>query len=160
MSSASIIFCAPDFLKMLKTAFPDTTIYPFSSKVDDCRQSITQLEGSQERSAIFLYQPVEMQSTNRFVKDHINLSPENPLIGPTTTASIARFPDMSNVYEDKEGIVAVFGEDEDLNQFDESWAHVTAGIWEAIALKNIGLSLRAWLISDLEKWISEYPELN
>jgi len=54
----------------------------------------------------------------------------------------------------------VLGDDIDLSKFKEPWAPVTAGVWEAIALKHRGYQIKAWLISDLEKWIREMSFLN
>ncbi len=160
MSLAPIIFCAPEFLNALKTAFPDTAIYPFAMDSETSRKTIGHMDDLKGKQIWILYLGNDNNGVNQPVKDHINLSSENPLLGPVDLSQGPRFPDMSSVYEDDDGIVVVFGLDKDLKKFEEPWAEVDSGVWEAIALKHRGCKLRAWLITDLEKWVNEAALLN
>lgn len=155
MTPSPLIFCTPDFLEKLVKAFPLGKINSFSHNIGDCQQKIAALDSQPERVVHILFKGTEAQSLNQAVKDHLNLSRENPLIGPVDLNKGPRFPDMSSVYESNEGIIVVVGEDVDLNKFEEPWASVSGGVWEAIALKHRGYKIHAWLIADLEKWISD-----
>lgn len=154
MNQNSIIFCAPEFHGRLEQTFPQGTIVSYSSDITVCREQIAGLDNQDIRHAILLLKGVHYMIKNLVVKDHINLSKQNPLIGPVDLSKGPRFPDMSAVYEGTDGIIAVVGEDEDLKGFNEPWAPVTGGVWEAIALKHRGYKVEAWIIADLEKWIS------
>ncbi len=162
MSTTPIIFCAAEFVKPLKTVFPAARILAFSMQADQCLAGLDAADISDNSQAWILYQSSGNNSENMPVVDHINLSTENPLNGPADLDLGPRFPDMSSVYDDKEnaGVIVVLGNDKDMNNFSESWSPVTGGVWEAIALKHRGYNIRAWLISDLEKWVSEVPFLN
>lgn len=158
MNKASIFFCAPDFVKALKAAFPDSQVIPFSSTVDGCRDQIASLDDQNKPGVWILYQAIDNSQQNQIVKDHINLSPENPLIGPVDLSKGPRFPDMSSVYEDHNysgGVVVVLGNDPVLENFEEPWSPVSEGVWEAIALKHRGYKIHGWLIADLEKWMND-----
>ncbi len=160
MNQTSIIFCAPEFLGSLKQAFPQETILPVSTDITVCRKQVADLDGQDLRSAMLLLKGVHYMIKNHIVKDHINLSKQNPLTGPVDLHKGPRFPDMSSVYDGEDGIIAVFGEDDDLKDFNEPWAQVTGGIWEAIALKHRGYNISAWIIADIEKWISDTSIIN
>ncbi|NQT63811.1 MAG: hypothetical protein HQ556_12690 [Candidatus Marinimicrobia bacterium] len=154
MKQDALIFCAPDFHKRLEQAFPSGTIVSYSNDIAVCRKQVTALDSQDVQQVLLLFKGVHHMVSNQPVRDHVNLSKENPLIGPVDLSKGPRFPDMSSVYEGNDGIIAVLGEDEDLKNFKEPWAHVTGGIWEAIALKHRGYKVEAWIIADLEKWIS------
>ncbi|NQV42414.1 MAG: hypothetical protein HQ506_08685 [Candidatus Marinimicrobia bacterium] len=160
MNQSGIIFCAPEFQDRLMQAFPLITIISYSADIVVCREQIAELDGQDLRHATLLLMGVHYMITNHEVKDHINLSKQNPLIGPVDLSKGPRFPDMSSVYEGEDGIIAVFGEDKDLKEFKEPWVRVTGGIWEAIALKHRGYKINAWLIADIEKWISDTSLIN
>ncbi len=155
MISDPIIFCAPEYQTKLMQAFPGGAVRAYSASLDVSRDQIAALDGQNVRLAIILFMGIQTPQSNQPVKDHINLSSQNPLVGPVDLSKGPRFPDMSSVYESKEGTIAVLGEDEDLNNFMEPWTRVTGGIWEAIALKQRGYKIQAWVIADLDKWINE-----
>lgn len=154
MNQNSIIFCAPEFHARLEQAFDQGIVVPYSTDISVCREQIARLDSQELRHVTLLLKGVHYMITNQPVKDHINLSKQNPLNGPVDLKKGPRFPDMSSVYEGEDGIIAVVGEDEELKNFKEPWAPVTGGIWEAIALKHRGYKIEAWIIADLEKWIS------
>ncbi len=163
MNITPIILCAPDFLSVLKAVFPDNQVFPFTTRVDDCQEQIAALDNQNNRTVWLLYQAMDNHLQNLTVKDHINLSSGNPLTGPADLSKGPRFPDMSSVYEDQndpDGVIVVLGDDSSLEKFEESWALVSGGVWEAIALKHRGYDIRAWLITDLGKWISHKSKLN
>jgi len=162
MSRIPIIFCAPGFQNALEAIFPGTQIIPFAGECEACSTQISAMDNLFEEPVWMLYQPNDHIKNNRVVKDHINLSSQNPLIGPVDLGRGPRFPDMSSVYEDqqKDGMVVTFGDDEDLESFDEPWISVESGVWEAIALKHRGCKIQAWIIEDLEKWINDTRLLN
>ena len=154
MNQNSIIFCAPEFHSRLEQAFPSETIVSYSNDMAACRKQVAALDNQDVRQALLLFKGVHHIVINQPVMDHVNLSKQNPLIGPVDLNTGPRFPDMSSVYEGSEGIIAVLGDDEDLKNFKEPWAHVPGGVWEAIALKHRGYKVEAWIIANLEKWIS------
>lgn len=155
MTSQPMIFCDPELTATLATAFPLARLMPFSREVTAVTSNIDALDGLEAADVVLLFKAPEGQTENLSVKDHINLSAENPLIGPADLTQGPRFPDMSSVYNAQEGIIVVLGDDPRLIDFKEAWVPVDCGIWEAIALKHRGYSIHAWLIADLEKWISE-----
>ena len=156
MSRPLLIFCAADFISALNSAFPGALIYPFATNVANCRIQVAELDQHSQRQVILLYQTTDIRAQNEIVTDHINLSMDNPLIGPANLDHGARFPDMSAVYKHQnEGVIAVFGQDPALDYFKEDWVSVTAGVWEAIALKHRGYLIQAWIVADIEKWIIE-----
>ncbi|MCF7826879.1 MAG: hypothetical protein K9M55_09970 [Candidatus Marinimicrobia bacterium] len=160
MNSTPIIFCAPEFEKRLKLAYPRGRVISYSETIDLCRKRVSALDKQKLREVILLFKCLQDPPSNQVVKDHMNLSKLNPLIGPADVSKGPRFPDMSSVYEEDDGIIVVVGEDEDLPNFKEPWIQVTGGVWEAIALKHRGYSIEGWIIADLEKWISESPIFN
>lgn len=152
----SHIFCEPDFAEVLREALPGQQIHIFSYDVSSVQDDITHLNIDSSQPVWLLMGPAEPFKANALVKDHMNLCRENPLIGPAR-GDWPRFPDMSSVYVDSHGVVAVLGEDKDLVDFNESWISVCGGIWEAIVLSQHGIKCKAWVISDLEKWVKELP---
>ncbi|MCF7823109.1 MAG: hypothetical protein K9N35_02965 [Candidatus Marinimicrobia bacterium] len=154
------IFCAAEYVSAVEKLFPGLTIHSFATEVKQSRQKVSSLQAQKNSDIWLLFQPCQPLAENLPVKDHINLSSENPLIGPNQDDRGPRFPDMSSVYTDREGVIAVFGTDKDLDKFKEPWFQVSAGVWEAIALKHHGYRLRAWLVADLQKWGSELPRVN
>ena len=156
MSHSATIFCSAELLPKVKESFPETQVLGFASDLDQCRDQVDQLGPAKDRVAVLLFSSPEQQQGNPSVIDHINLSHENPLIGPADLTKGPRFPDMSAIYEKQtEGLVVVMGDDPALKEFKEPWAPVQEGVWEAIALKHRGFQIHAWLINDLEKWVSE-----
>ncbi len=162
MSVAPIIFCATEFKDRLVALCPESLVLAYSPDLMTCQAQISSLDGLDQKQAWILFRGNEQEVHNYAVKDHINLSHENPLIGPANLDRGPRFPDMSAVYEPQaeSALIVVLGDDVDLDKFQEPWAPVTAGVWEAIALKHRGYRIKAWLISDLEKWVRELSILN
>lgn len=156
MTQPQHIFCDPEFADTIRTAFPKAEIHPFSLDVHSVQADIRKLDIKNQAVVWLLMAPAESGYGNASVKDHMNLCRENPLIGPVQGKG-PRFPDMSSVYQDNEGIIAVLGEDEDLVNFQEPWVGVCGGIWEALCLSQQGIKCKAWVISDLEKWVKELP---
>jgi len=155
MISTPIIFCAPEFQDRLNQAFPQGNIIAYSEEsITVCREQVAALDELNLGEATILFKGIQALDTNQLVKDHLNLSNRNPLLGPVDLSKGPRFPDMSSVYKGDGEIIAVLGDDQDLQNFKEPWAHVTGGVWEAIALKHRGYQIEAWIIADLEKWIS------
>ena len=155
MNPAPIIFCAPEFLEILNQTYPNVSILAYSEDISVCQEQVADLDHQANRHVVILYGSSQSLDINQPVKDHLNLSKQNPLIGPADLNKGPRFPDMSSVYEADKGVIAVLGEDEDLKNFQEDWVSVTGGVWEAIALKHQDYKIEAWIVADLEKWISE-----
>ena len=155
MSPAPIIFCAPEFEHNLKRALPLGIIISYSESIKICREQVAALDEQNLHQVTILYKGLSVPDKNQPVKDHLNLSQRNPLIGPVDLSKGPRFPDMSSVYEGDDGIIVVVGKDKDLQNFKEPWIDVTGGVWEAIALKHRGYKIEAWVIADLDKWIDE-----
>ncbi len=156
MNSAPIIICAPEFEERLKQSLNYGTVVAYSDNMDICVKQISELDKQNIRETVILFKCFYPPLSNQRVKDHINLSKDNPLIGPADLSKGPRFPDMSSVYEsNNDGIIVVVGEDKHLQDFKENLIQVTGGIWEAIALKHRGYKIYAWVIADLEKWINE-----
>ena len=150
------IFCDPDFRAPLEAVFPRGTVHGFSWNVTSVQEDIRKLNVRKDQSIWLLFSPAETYDQNSAVKDHMNLCRENPLIGPLRDDG-PRFPDMSSVYLDDDGVIAVLGEDPSLVDFEEPWVSICGGIWEAIVLSRIGLRCKAWVVVDLEKWVKELP---
>jgi hypothetical protein len=161
MSLSLPLFCDVAFQEELKQYCPTCQIFPFVTDVRECSSQIDALEGTDSNQVVLLYKAPQGSVENLAVKDHINLSHENPLIGPADLDKGPRFPDMSSVYEKPEdGVIVVMGEDSQLNSFTEPWVAVNYGVWEAIALKHRGVKIHAWLIADLQKWVREQSILH
>jgi len=150
------IFCDPDFMNDIQDLLPDLNIHPFSLDVNTVQDDITSLGIMADQTLWLIFAPAEPYEVNTQVKDHMNLCRENPLIGPNL-GNGPRFPDMSQVYLDNDGVVAVLGEDKDLAKFDEPWISICGGIWEAIVLSQQGIRCKAWVVADLQKWVNELP---
>lgn len=161
MNIGTPIYCNPAFCDALKAQFPKSQIISFSTNINESKTLCDALALPADRQIILLYKTDLSHTGNRRVVDHINLSHENPLIGPADLSKGVRFPDMSSVYEsEKDGIIVVQGEDAQLASFPEPWAAVECGIWEAISLKHRSFKITAWLIADLQKWVHEQAILN
>ena len=132
MSPAPIIFCAPEFKNRLKQAFPQGSIVSYSENISLCRERVAALDEHKLRQVVILFKGLPDPDSNQPVKDHVNLSHDNPLIGPVDLSKGPRFPDMSSVYEGNDGIIVVVGDDIDLQNFKEPWAHVTGGVWKLL----------------------------
>ena len=155
-----IVFCDAEFLNTLTRAFPDVTVLPYSTIMEHCQSQLEDISTQPGHDAVILFKGRGTGLDNQEVSDHLNLSRDNPLIGPANLDVGPRFPDMSSVYEGQNGALVVFGEDEDLRSFDEPFVSVTGGVWEAIALKHRRFRINGWIIADIEKWISETSIFN
>ena len=160
MTSAPIIICDPELEQDLKRRLPEAILITMAKDTVTCQTRVSALDDQGVKQAIILFVGQPKPLSNQPVKDHINLSKQNALIGPADLSKGPRFPDMSSVYLADKGVIAVLGEDEDLADFHEDWVAVKGGVWEAIALKHRGYDIEAWIISDLEKWISETSLFN
>ena len=129
-------------------------VHGFSLDVNSVQKDIAGLNISKGQSIWLLFASAEGYRKNGPVKDHMNLCRENPLIGPVQ-GEWPRFPDMSSVYTDTEGVIVVLGEDKDLVKFEEPWVGVCGGVWEALVLSQRGLTCRGWIVGDMEKWVNE-----
>ncbi len=154
MSQNIPIICAPEFENKLRSSLPQLKLIAYSESIKTSQKQIAELDGHKDRQVTILFRSTQTLQDNQPVADHINLSNENPLIGPVDLKKGPRFPDMSSVYESEGGSIVVFGDDPDLESFKEPWVQVTGGVWEAIALKHQGYKIEGWIIADLEKWIS------
>jgi len=154
MAALPLIFANPEIIPPLHKALPGAQLHPFAQDIQRCRSLIADLDSQTERRAWLLYDSSVALANNTPVKDLINLSHQNTLIGPAELDAGPRFPDLSAVFEDDTGLIVVQGSDPDLAAFPEPWVPVTAGVWEAIALKHRGYSLRGWVITDVEKWVN------
>lgn len=155
-----IIFCDAEFQDAVIKAFPDVTVLSYAATMKQCQSQLINVAPHPGREATILFKGRDTFSDNLEVNDHLNLSQDNPLIGPADLDVGPRFPDMSSVYEARQGILVVFGEDVDLKSFDEPYVSVTGGVWEAIALKHRGYKINGWIVSDIEKWISDNSIIN
>ncbi len=160
MTSSPIIFCDPKFLGELQGSSPHLIVLPFSKTIEGCQNAIASLEKQSKREAWMVFYNPDGKQENQPVVDHLNLTKQNPLIGPVDLNLGPRFPDMSSVYEGDEGIIVVQGDDEDLSKFDEPWVKVEGGVWEAIALKHRGYRIQGWILTDVEKWVRGMPVIN
>ena len=124
-----------------------------------CQAQLASLRPYREGQAWLLFQG-QTEEENPAVIDHLNLTRQNPLIGPNDATFGPRFPDMSKVYEGDQGVLVVQGHDPALADFPEPHVAVTAGVWEAIALNHRGFTLHAWVMTDLEKWVSQHGLTN
>lgn len=143
--------------------FPDAQVGTFSASPEGARSQIRQWREVGYQQFILLFNPEETPAENLVVTDHLNLTYNNPLIGAHEEIFGPRFPDMSTVYTmDKtpeEDVVVVMGHHRGLETFREKVWPVRAGIYEAIALKASGATVRGWLVSQLEDLYSEILNL-
>lgn len=143
---------------------PDVPVGTFSLNPEGAREQVRQWREAGYQQFILLFNPEETPSENRVVTDHINLTHNSPLIGAHEDIFGARFPDMSTIYTtDKphgEKVVVAMGHHKSLETFREKVWPVRAGIYEAIALKASGATVRGWLVSQLEELYSEILNLS
>ncbi|MCF7800697.1 MAG: hypothetical protein K9N34_01640 [Candidatus Marinimicrobia bacterium] len=142
---------------------PDARVGTFSTSPEGARHQIRQWREAGYQQFILLFNPEETPSENLVVTDHLNLTHNNPLIGIHEDIFGPRFPDMSNVYTtDKtpgEEVVVVMGYHKGLETFREKVWPIRAGVYDAIALKASGATVRGWLVSQLEELYSEILNL-
>lgn len=142
---------------------PDAPVGTFSVSPERARRQVRQYREAGYQHFILLFNPEETPPENLAVTDHINLTYNNPLIGPHETIFGPRFPDMSKVYTPpapaSQEVVITMGYHKGLETFREKVWPVGAGLYEAIALKASGASVRAWMVSQLEDLYSEILNL-
>lgn len=140
---------------------PDALVFTFSSDATGAREQVISWREQGYQNVLLLFNPIETPAENLTVTDHINLTHENPLIGPHAEVLGPRFPDMSTVYADGNsgGAIITMGENKAMTTFREKTWPVHAGIYEAIALKASGATIRGRVVGKLEELYSEILNL-
>ncbi len=142
-----IVLCDQEYVSRARRDHPNLSFEPFSDSADRAYQNARQISPGDEYC--LLYRSVEPDQENLPVRDHINLTTENPLFG---NQDDPRFPDMSRVYDfqGENACVITQGDTGILSGWPEQTVPVAAGIWDAIALKHRGASLSAWVVGKPE----------
>ena len=142
--------------------FPEAPVFTFSSSPMGAREQVKVWREKGYQQFILLFNPVETPPENLVLKDHINLTHDNPLIGKHEEILGPRFPDMSSVYADStpSGVVVCMGEHKALETFREKVWPIRAGLHEAIALNASGAIVRGRLVSQLEELYNEILNLS
>ncbi len=105
---------------------------------------------------VCLFNPKIHLKENVPVKDHINLTGDNPLRKQWGDPKIPRFPDMSRIYQgDGEGRIIVFGDHPALNDFPEETIPVRHGLGEVLYLAARGKTIYGWVVGDLPEMYQE-----
>lgn len=140
---------------------PDALVFSLSTHPEEARQHVISWRAQGYQNFLLLFNPTETPAENLIVTDHINMTHENPLIGPHEEILGPRFPDMSAVYTDAvpDSAIVTMGSNKAFTTFREKTWPVHAGIYEAIALKASGASVRGWVVSKLEDLYSEILNL-
>ncbi len=140
---------------------PDTPVFVFRTEATRARKQIIGLREEGVKEFLLLFNPTDNLTENKPVADHINLTHENPLIGPTAAILGPRFPDMSRVYEKTQppGVTIVQGNHPGLESFRETTWPVRTGVFEAIALKASSATIYGWLVGKLEDLYTEITNL-
>lgn len=94
-------------------------------------------------AAVIVYLVRQLGDEVVAVRDHLNHTGENPLIG---FDGDPRFPDMSKVYRvrDENSCIVVQGSSPDTTILEEDTVRVEKGVWEAIALNHQKIPIYAW----------------
>jgi hypothetical protein len=154
-----LVFTDQKFYSKLVRHFGDESIRCFAPRAEDARPDKL-LAGKPGGTRILMYYySSETGDGLTPVKDHINLSAENPLIG---FSGEPRFPDMSRVYSEvgDDGVIVVQGNHEKLNSFPEQTVSVSSGVWEAIALAHQGKTIQAWVTSSNAAVLAALKEIS
>ncbi|OIO65140.1 MAG: hypothetical protein AUJ47_03080 [Candidatus Marinimicrobia bacterium CG1_02_48_14] len=140
---------------------PEALVFSFGSTPEEVRKNVVSWREQGYQNFLLLYNPVETPTENLIVTDHINLTHENPLIGPQEAILGSRFPDMSAVYAEasSNGAIVTMGSSKAFSTFREKTWPVHAGIYEAIALKASGATVRGRVVSKLEDLYTEILNL-
>ena len=146
-----LIFTDPGFKLDLQAHYPEAVCHTFADSAEAAYRQSRDVEPGTD--CFLIYRSLSGDQGGREVKDHINLSYENPLIG---SQDAPRFPDMSAVYpaRDPNAVIAAMGDTDRLRAWPEQTVAIASGLWDAIALKHRGASLRAWVVDhsrDLNK---------
>ena len=131
--SPDIIVVDPSLKAFAQAHFPNEKIRIFATSASVLKQELESLTPTTEGEA-WIFFAGESSMVNPEVSDQINLSEENPLIGPNNDRLGPRFPDMSTIYapETSERVIVVQGHDAELENYNEAYVAVSGGIWEAI----------------------------
>ena len=140
---------------------PDIPVFVFGADAARARKQVIELRKKGMKEFLLLFNPLVNLTENKPVAYHINLTHENPLIGPKAVILGQRFPDMSRVYEKTQspGVIIVQGNHPGLESFRETAWPVRAGVFEAIALKASGATIYGWLVGKLEELYMEITNL-
>ena len=160
MDGYSKIICDPIFYKDLKNWLPEAEITTFYS--DPLPGAFDYLyDYKNEEYVVMLFNAIGHEDGNLQVRDHINLTFNNPLIGKNDDTKGVRFPDLSNVYifsNDEESTVIASGETRQLSEYKDKIFTVKSGLNEAIVLAHAGIKIKAWLIGNLAEFYQEKIE--
>jgi hypothetical protein len=141
--SSMPVFCDPVLEEKLKDLLQGENCHTFAGSPHEAFEQSRRVRP--DESCYLIFRSEMPISGPAAVSDQINLSYENPLVGQSAPP---RFPDMSRVYEsgDGQGCIVAMGDLDKLKDWSEPTIPVTAGLWDAIALKHRGVRIRGWVV--------------
>ena len=147
-----VILCDPVFYSDISSWLSEEVVYPFREDEEPQVFLADRFAGP----FLCLFNPAVELKENLPVRDHLNLTGDNPLRRRWGDPTIPRFPDMSRVYRHSgEGCLIVFGHHPALADFPEKTIPVRHGLGDVLYLAARQKAIHGWVVGDLPEMYQE-----